>query len=127
MLTVDGVGERSTTTYGTGRAKRIQLTYHLQFPHSLELLYAAVTNNCSFKVNSGEYKLMGLAPYASRGTTICSVPVGGRDCGEWPGPLIGPLSCLRSRPAQVVESPAAQRLRCDLRAVQRRQAGGRPA
>jgi carbamoyltransferase len=63
ILTLDGVGEWSTTTYGTGHGNRITLTHHLQFPHSLGLLYSAFTYYCGFKVNSGEYKLMGLAPY----------------------------------------------------------------
>jgi carbamoyltransferase len=63
ILTLDGVGEWSTTTMGVGRGNRIELTSQLQFPHSLGLLYSAVTYYCGFKVNSGEYKLMGLAPY----------------------------------------------------------------
>jgi carbamoyltransferase len=63
ILTLDGVGEWSTTTLGAGRGNRIQLTRQLQFPHSLGLLYSAFTYYCGFKVNSGEYKLMGLAPY----------------------------------------------------------------
>ena len=63
ILTLDGVGEWSTTTLGTGRGNRIELTRHIQFPHSLGLLYSALTYYCGFKVNSGEYKLMGLAPY----------------------------------------------------------------
>jgi carbamoyltransferase len=63
ILTLDGVGEWSTTTCGTGAGNRIRLTHHLQFPHSLGLLYSAFTYYCGFKVNSGEYKLMGLAPY----------------------------------------------------------------
>jgi carbamoyltransferase len=63
ILTLDGVGEWSTTTYGIGRGNRIRLSHHLQFPHSLGLLYSAFTYYCGFKVNSGEYKLMGLAPY----------------------------------------------------------------
>jgi carbamoyltransferase len=63
ILTLDGVGEWSTTTYGVGEGNRIRLTHHLQFPHSLGLLYSAFTYYCGFKVNSGEYKLMGLAPY----------------------------------------------------------------
>jgi carbamoyltransferase len=63
ILTLDGVGEWSTTTQGVGRNNRIELTHHLEFPHSLGLLYSAFTSYCGFKVNSGEYKLMGLAPY----------------------------------------------------------------
>jgi carbamoyltransferase len=63
ILTLDGVGEWTTTAMGTGAGHRIQLTRHLQFPHSLGLLYSAFTYYCGFKVNSGEYKLMGLAPY----------------------------------------------------------------
>jgi carbamoyltransferase len=63
ILTLDGVGEWTTTACGTGAGNRIQLTHHLQFPHSLGLLYSAFTYYCGFRVNSGEYKLMGLAPY----------------------------------------------------------------
>ena len=63
ILTLDGVGEWSTTTFGSAPGNKITLTEHLQFPHSLGLLYSAFTYYCGFKVNSGEYKLMGLAPY----------------------------------------------------------------
>ena len=63
ILTLDGVGEWSTTVCGTGAGNKITLVRHLQFPHSLGLLYSAFTYQCGFKVNSGEYKLMGLAPY----------------------------------------------------------------
>jgi carbamoyltransferase len=63
ILTLDGVGEWSTTTLAVGSANRITLSDHLTFPHSLGLLYSAFTYYCGFKVNSGEYKLMGLAPY----------------------------------------------------------------
>ena len=63
IMTLDGVGEWSTTAYGVGRGNKIELTHHLAFPHSLGLLYSAFTYYCGFKVNSGEYKLMGLAPY----------------------------------------------------------------
>jgi carbamoyltransferase len=63
ILTLDGVGEWSTTTMGVGTGNRVALTDHLTFPHSLGLLYSAFTYYCGFKVNSGEYKLMGLAPY----------------------------------------------------------------
>jgi carbamoyltransferase len=63
ILTVDGVGEWATATYGIGRGNRIELSHELRFPHSLGLLYSAFTYFTGFKVNSGEYKLMGLAPY----------------------------------------------------------------
>lgn len=63
ILTLDGVGEWSTTTLGSGEGNKLRLTHHLRFPHSLGLLYSAFTYYCGFKVNSGEYKLMGLAPY----------------------------------------------------------------
>lgn len=63
IITVDGVGEWATTTYGVGEGSRIRLLGELRFPHSLGLLYSAFTYFCGFKVNSGEYKLMGLAPY----------------------------------------------------------------
>jgi carbamoyltransferase len=63
VLTVDGVGEWSTTCFGTGRGNRIELTHEIRFPHSLGLLYAAFTYYAGFRVNSGEYKVMGLAPY----------------------------------------------------------------
>ena len=63
IMTLDGVGEWSTTTFGVGEGNRIRLIDHIAFPHSLGLLYSAFTYYCGFKVNSGEYKLMGLAPY----------------------------------------------------------------
>jgi carbamoyltransferase len=63
ILTLDGVGEWSTAAYGTGSGHQLRLTHRLCFPHSLGLLYSAFTYYCGFKVNSGEYKLMGLAPY----------------------------------------------------------------
>src|SRR3954463_6651450 len=63
ILTLDGVGEWSTACLGTGRGHRIELTDELRFPHSLGLLYSAFTAYTGFRVNSGEYKLMGLAPY----------------------------------------------------------------
>ena len=63
ILTVDGVGEWTTASYGVGRGNHIELTHELRFPHSLGLLYSAFTYFTGFKVNSGEYKLMGLAPY----------------------------------------------------------------
>jgi carbamoyltransferase len=63
ILTLDGVGEWSSTCFGTGRGNRIELTHEIRFPHSLGLLYSAFTYYTGFKVNSGEYKVMGLAPY----------------------------------------------------------------
>jgi carbamoyltransferase len=63
ILTVDGVGEWATASFGVGRGNRVELTHELHFPHSLGLLYSAFTYFCGFRVNSGEYKLMGLAPY----------------------------------------------------------------
>ncbi len=63
IVTVDGVGEWATASYGVGQGNRIDLTHELHFPHSPGLLYSAFTYFCGFRVNSGEYKLMGLAPY----------------------------------------------------------------
>jgi carbamoyltransferase len=63
VLTMDGVGEWATTTYGVGAGNRIDILGELRFPHSPGLLYSAFTYFTGFKVNSGEYKLMGLAPY----------------------------------------------------------------
>lgn len=63
ILTVDGVGEWNTTTIGYGKEARIEIKKHIDYPHSLGMLYSAFTYFCGFKVNSGEYKLMGLAPY----------------------------------------------------------------
>lgn len=63
ILTIDGVGEWATTTIGRGKKNQIEILRELDFPHSLGLLYSAFTYYCGFKVNSGEYKLMGLAPY----------------------------------------------------------------
>jgi carbamoyltransferase len=65
ILTVDGVGEWATTTIGRGRGKDIEILQELQFPHSVGLLYSAFTYYTGFAVNSGEYKLMGLAPYGN--------------------------------------------------------------
>jgi carbamoyltransferase len=65
IVTVDGVGEWATTTIGHGRGKDIEILKELQFPHSVGLLYSAFTYYTGFAVNSGEYKLMGLAPYGN--------------------------------------------------------------
>ncbi len=63
FLTIDGVGEWETASFGVGRGNELDIDYYLRFPHSLGLLYSAFTYYCGFKINSGEYKLMGLAPY----------------------------------------------------------------
>jgi carbamoyltransferase len=63
ILTADGVGEWATTSWGVGRGAQLDLRGEIHFPHSLGLLYSAFTYFCGFRVNSGEYKLMGLAPY----------------------------------------------------------------
>ncbi len=63
ILTLDGVGEWATTSYGIGKGNHIDLLAEIRFPHSLGLLYSAFTYYTGFKVNSGEYKVMGLAPY----------------------------------------------------------------
>jgi len=63
FLTMDGVGEWDTASFGTGKDNALQILSSLRFPHSLGLLYSAFTYYAGFKVNSGEYKLMGLAPY----------------------------------------------------------------
>ncbi len=63
ILTMDGVGEWTTTSYGAGKNNKIELYADIKFPHSLGLLYSAFTYYTGFKVNSGEYKVMGLAPY----------------------------------------------------------------
>jgi len=63
ILTIDGVGEWATATISYGRANQITVLKELQFPHSVGLLYSAFTYYLGFKVNNGEYKLMGLAPY----------------------------------------------------------------
>lgn len=65
ILTVDGVGEWATTSIGKGSGSGITVLREIAFPHSLGLLYTAFTAYCGFKVNSGEYKLMGLAPYGN--------------------------------------------------------------
>ncbi len=65
ILTLDGVGEWATTTVGIGRGKNIEIVKEILFPHSIGLLYSAFTYYIGFKVNSGEYKVMGLAPYGT--------------------------------------------------------------
>ena len=63
ILTIDAVGEWATSSIGIGRENKVEMLNTLQFPHSVGMLYSAFTYYCGFKVNSGEYKLMGLAPY----------------------------------------------------------------
>ncbi len=63
IITVDAVGEYHTATIGMGKGNQIKILKSIDFPHSLGLLYSAFTFYCGFKVNSGEYKMMGLAPY----------------------------------------------------------------
>lgn len=65
FLTLDGVGEWTTTSYGVGKDNQIQIMADIKFPHSIGLLYSAFTYYTGFKVNSGEYKVMGLAPYGT--------------------------------------------------------------
>ncbi len=65
FLTIDGVGEWTTTSYGIGKNNQIQILSEIHFPHSLGLFYSAFTYYTGFKVNSGEYKVMGLAPYGT--------------------------------------------------------------
>jgi carbamoyltransferase len=63
IMTVDAVGEWSTSSFGVGEGNRLTLSHEQHFPHSLGMLYSAFTYYAGFRVNSGEYKLMGLAPY----------------------------------------------------------------
>ena len=63
ILTIDGVGEWATVSWGIGQGNQFELKQEIKFPHSLGLLYSAFTYYLGFKVNSGEYKVMGLAPY----------------------------------------------------------------
>src|SRR6266581_4735383 len=63
ILTIDGVGEWTTTSIGRGAGNRVEMLAEQHFPHSLGLLYSAFTYHLGFRVNSGEYKVMGLAPY----------------------------------------------------------------
>lgn len=68
ILTIDGVGEWATASIGIGRGNSVEILKELRFPHSVGLLYSAFTYFLGFKVNSGEYKLMGLAPYGNPGS-----------------------------------------------------------
>ncbi len=87
ILTLDGVGEWATTTIGVGQGNQIKILQQLDFPHSLGLLYSAFTYYCGFKVNSGEYKLMGLAPYGTSG---------GKRVTEWKAKIYDQLVDVRT-------------------------------
>lgn len=63
VLTMDGVGEWTTTSLALGKESELKVLREIHFPHSLRLLYSAFTYHTGFRVNSGEYKVMGLAPY----------------------------------------------------------------
>lgn len=65
IITIDGVGEWTTTSYGTGNGNKINLLKHINFPHSLGLLYSTITAYLGFSVNNSEYKVMGLSPYGN--------------------------------------------------------------
>ena len=65
VLTMDGVGEWTTTSLATGSGRELSILKEIRFPHSIGLLYSAFTYYTGFKVNSGEYKVMGLAPYGT--------------------------------------------------------------
>lgn len=85
ILTIDGVGEWATTSLGAGYGKTIKFFSEIDYPHSLGLLYSAFTYFCGFKVNSGEYKLMGLAPYGEPKyyDTICQHLIDVRHDGSY--------------------------------------------
>ena len=76
ILTIDGVGERATATICHGQGKNITVLREMNFPHSIGLLYSAFTYYCGFKVNDGEYKLMGLAPYGNEGSPAVNRYIG---------------------------------------------------
>lgn len=104
ILTLDGVGEWSTTTFGTGTANDITLTHHIRFPNSLGLLYSTFTTYTGFKINSGEYKLMGLAPYGEpryvdviKEKLICIKPDGAIALNQHYFNYVGGLTMFNSR------------------------------
>jgi carbamoyltransferase len=123
VLTLDGVGEWATTTIGVGEGNKLELIREMTFPHSLGLLYSAFTYFTGFRVNSGEYKLMGLAPYGQGKYTdaIKRELIDLRDDGsfrmnmDYFGYLdglemtSGKLAALFGGPARSPESPITQR------------------
>jgi carbamoyltransferase len=74
VLTMDGVGEWATTSVAIGKGNKLEIVKEIHFPHSLGLLYSAFTYYTGFKVNSGEYKVMGLAPYGEPRTSTADPP-----------------------------------------------------
>jgi carbamoyltransferase len=127
ILTLDGVGEWTTTALGRAHGNQLELLREQRFPHSLGLLYSAFTHYCGFRVNSGEYKLMGLAPYGEPrfAETIRQRLLDLRDDGsfrlnlDYFGYLRGQamtnarFAALFGAPARKPEEPLAQ-LHCDL-------------
>ena len=127
ILTLDGVGEWTTTALGRGNGRQLELLRELRFPHSLGLLYSAFTHYCGFRVNSGEYKLMGLAPYGEPrfAETIRQNLIDLRDDGSFQldlrffGYLHGQsmtnarFAALFGGPARKPQEPIAQ-MHCDL-------------
>jgi len=127
ILTLDGVGEWTTTALGRAHGNQLELLREQRFPHSLGLLYSAFTHYCGFRVNSGEYKLMGLAPYGEPrfADTIRQKLIDLRDDGSFRlnlgyfGYLHGQtmtndrFAALFGAPARKAQEPLAQ-LHCDL-------------
>jgi carbamoyltransferase len=127
ILTLDGVGEWTTTALGRAHGNELELLREQRFPHSLGLLYSAFTHHCGFRVNSGEYKLMGLAPYGEPrfAETIRQKLIDLRDDGsfrlnlDYFGYLRGQtmtsarFAALLGAPARKAEDPLTQ-LHCDL-------------
>jgi len=72
ILTIDGVGEWTTTTYGQGKGNDLEIFAEIRFPHSLGLLYSVFTAFLGFEVNDGEYKVMGMAPYGKPKQAFCT-------------------------------------------------------
>ena len=132
ILTIDGVGEWATATIGRGDGNDIRLSHQLQYPDSLGLLYSAFTHHAGFQVNSGEYKLMGLAPYGQPRyvARILDEVVSLRDDGsftmdqrffDYMGGLTMTTPLFEARfdgPARAPESPLTQREMDYARSVQ---------
>jgi carbamoyltransferase len=115
ILTMDGVGEWATTTIGHGTENKVRLLSEIRFPHSLGLLYSAVTQFTGFRVNSGEYKLMGLAPYGKpryadkiRKYLIDIRPDGSFRMDQRYFHYVGGLSMINDRFASLFDGPPRQ-------------------